>query len=176
MKDRERHRFVRMLQEELIPALGCTEPIAIAYAAAVGRRTLGGMPERVDAYVSGNIVKNAKCVVVPNSGGCRGIEAAVALGLAGGDDTKELEVISGITKEQCREMHEIMAAEIIGVALLETEDTLDIVLELKRGADRVKVRIARSHLNIVCLEKNGNAIIREAEPERERAEAVSCRW
>ena len=67
MKDRERHRFVRMLQEELIPALGCTEPIAIAYAAAVGRRTLGGMPERVDAYVSGNIVKNAKCVVVPKS-------------------------------------------------------------------------------------------------------------
>ncbi len=171
MKDRERHRFVRMLQEELIPALGCTEPIAIAYAAAVGRRTLGGMPERVDAYVSGNIVKNAKCVVVPNSGGCCGIEAAVALGLAGGDDTKELEVISGITKEQCREMHEIMAAEIIGVALLETEDTLDIVLELKRGADRVKVRIARSHLNIVCLEKNGNAIICKAESNQERVEA-----
>ena len=171
MKDRERHRFVRMLQEELIPALGCTEPIAIAYAAAVGRRTLGGMPERVDAYVSGNIVKNAKCVVVPNSGGCRGIEAAVALGLAGGDDTKELEVISGITKEQCREVHEIMAAEIIGVALLDTEDTLDIILELKRGADRVKVRIARSHLNIVCLEKNGNAIICKAESNQERVEA-----
>lgn len=159
MDYKEHQQIVHLLRNELIPALGCTEPIAIAYAAAVGRRVLGTMPEHVTAYMSGNIVKNVKCVVVPNSGGCRGIEVAVALGLAGGDDAKKLEVISEVNDEQRRQMHEFLNAGIIQVELLDSDVTLDIILELKKEDNFVKIRIAETHLNIVHLEKNGNIII-----------------
>lgn len=159
MDYREQRQIVQLLRNELLPALGCTEPIAIAYAAAVGRRILGAVPEHVDAYMSGNIVKNVKCVVVPNSGGCRGIEVAVALGLAGGDDAKNLEVISEVNDEQRRQMHGLLKAGIIRVELLDSELTLDMILELKKGEDFVKIRIAQTHLNIVYLEKNGDVII-----------------
>lgn len=159
MERNMQEKYMRLLREELVPALGCTEPIAIAYAAAVGRRVLGAIPEHVRACMSGNIVKNVKCVVVPNSGGCRGIETAVALGIAGGDDSKELEVLSGVTETQRQQMRRLLDAGVIEVALSDSDIPLDILLEMERGADHVRVRIAETHLNVVCLEKNGETIV-----------------
>ena len=97
--------FLQILREELIPAMGCTEPIAIAYAAAEARRLLGEMPTRITVNCSGNMIKNVKGVTVPNSGGQKGIEVAAILGMVGGDPDKKLEVIAGVTdedREECR--------------------------------------------------------------------------
>ena len=97
----ERDRaYIQILEEELVPAMGCTEPIAIAYAAAKARELLGGLPERVLAEVSGNIIKNVKSVVVPNTGGLRGIEAAAGAGIVAGRADLLLEVISQVTSEE----------------------------------------------------------------------------
>ena len=101
MKDMEQkiyESFVKILKKELVPALGCTEPIALAYAAAKARQVLGRMPEKITASCSGNIIKNVKGVVVPATGGLRGIEAAVLIGTVGGDPQKVLEVLTGVTE------------------------------------------------------------------------------
>ena len=92
-------KYVQILKEELIPAMGCTEPVAIAYAAALARRALGALPERLEVAVSGNILKNVKSVIVPNTDGLRGIAAAVAAGAVAGDAERELEVLSAISAE-----------------------------------------------------------------------------
>ena len=96
--------FLDILREELVPAMGCTEPIAVAYAAALARDTLGRMPDRTDLIVSGNIVKNVKSVVVPNTGGRKGLRTAVAAGLCFGKAEKELEVIADATEENLKEL------------------------------------------------------------------------
>lgn len=95
--DRKYLDYVKILEEELIPAMGCTEPIAIVYAGAVARETLGCQPEKLDIKVSGNIIKNVKSVIVPNIGGMRGIEAALCAGVIAGDAQALLEVIAGVT-------------------------------------------------------------------------------
>ena len=92
--------YIKILEEELVPAMGCTEPIAIAYGAALARETLGEMPEKVIISASGNIIKNVKSVVVPNTGGLRGIPAAAAAGVAAGKAEKKLEVLADITPEE----------------------------------------------------------------------------
>lgn len=161
----EEKKLVELLNEELIAALGCTEPIAIAYGAALGRRILGAMPERVVGHMSGNIVKNVKCVVVPNSGGRRGIDVAIALGLAAGDDSKKLEVIAEVTDDQRKEMERLLQAGVIHVELSESSIPLDIRLDLCRGDDRVNVRIAQSHLNVVHLSRNEKVLVHRSVEE-----------
>ena len=89
--------YLQILKEELLPAMGCTEPISVAYAAALARDTLGALPEKVEISVSGNILKNVKSVVVPNTGGMKGVTSAAAAGIVGGDTSKKLEVISSVT-------------------------------------------------------------------------------
>ena len=96
--------YLDILREELVPATGCTEPIAIAYCAATLRELLGALPERVDAAVSGNILKNVKSVVVPNTGGRKGIGPAIAVGLVAGDAARDLQVISAVTEKQLAEL------------------------------------------------------------------------
>lgn len=103
--------FVSILKNELIPALGCTEPIAIAYASAKARQVLGRMPERLELWCSGNIIKNVKGVVVPNSGGLHGIDVAGILGVVGGNADKELEVLEGITPEDIARTKELLKRE-----------------------------------------------------------------
>ena len=147
--------YVRILEEELVPAAGCTEPIALAFAAARARRVLGALPERVDAYVSGNIIKNVKSVVVPNTGGQRGIPAAIAAGLAVGDDARVLEVLEGVTEAEHPRIAALLAACPIRVLPAESELVFDIDLRLYRGEDCVRIRIVEYHTNIVLLEKNG---------------------
>ena len=91
-------QYIAILEEELRPAMGCTEPIALAYAGAKAKALLGALPQRIDVSVSGNIIKNVKSVVVPNTGGLRGIAAAVCAGVVAGDPDKELQVISQVSE------------------------------------------------------------------------------
>lgn len=107
--------YINVLKEELIPAMGCTEPIAIAYAGAIARKHLGCLPERVEIEVSGNIIKNVKSVIVPNTGGLRGIEVAAAAGIVAGDAAKELKVISEVSTEAVAVIHKFLESTPITV-------------------------------------------------------------
>lgn len=151
--------YIQILKEELVPAMGCTEPIAIAYGAAKGRELLGELPDEVVVEASGNIIKNVKSVVVPNTGGLHGIEAAAAAGVVAGRADLMLEVISQVTREQQEEMRVYLEEHPVRVEFLDGDLVFDIRLTLKRGADEAKVRIANYHTNIVRLEHNGQVLL-----------------
>ena len=154
------HHFVQILQEELVPAMGCTEPIAIAYGAAKAREVLGCLPDRILVEASGNIIKNVKSVVVPNTGGLKGIEAAAAAGAVAGDAGKILEVISQVTGEQKADIRSYMDTHDITVAPAEGDVIFDIILTLSAGSDTVRLRIADYHTNIILIEKNGEILLK----------------
>ena len=152
--------YVAILEEELMLATGCTEPIAIAYCAAKLRETLGGAPETILAEVSGNILKNVKSVVVPNTGGMKGVNAAVAAGVVAGRQDAELQVISDVSEAELQAIRNYAAQTPITTAYLEdTPCMLDIRLTGTRGADRAIVRIANNHTNIIHMEKNGEVLL-----------------
>jgi len=151
--------YIKILEEELVPAMGCTEPIAIAYAAAKGREVLGALPDQVVVEASGNIIKNVKSVVVPNTGGLHGIEAAAAAGVVAGKAELLLEVISQVTPEQQGEMRTYLEEHPVRVEFLDGDLVFDIRLTLRRGEDVVKVRIANYHTNLVHLERNGKVLL-----------------
>lgn len=146
--------YIKILSEELVPAMGCTEPIAIAYCAAVARKTLGCMPNDILVEASGNIIKNVKSVVVPNTGGLRGIEAAAIAGIVAGDADKKLEVISLVSDDQKREMQEMLVLNTVKVGLTESELVFDLVVTVRREDSYAKVRIVNHHTNIILVEKN----------------------
>lgn len=150
--------FVSILKNELIPALGCTEPIAIAYASAKARQVLGRMPERLELWCSGNIIKNVKGVVVPNSGGLHGIDVAGILGVVGGNADKELEVLEGITPEDIARTKELLKREFCSCRLIENVENLFIVAKVFAGDDSAEVEIASRHTNITRLVKNGREL------------------
>ncbi len=154
--------YVQTLKEELIPAMGCTEPIAIAYAAAKAREVLGRLPERVSIGVSNNIIKNVKSVVVPNTDGMKGIEAAAAAGIVGGRAERELEVISEITEEQKTALRAFLSEVPITVSAIDQGIIFDIVLALYSGTDTAVVRISRYHTNIVYIRKNDIVLLDRA--------------
>lgn len=151
--------YLKILEEELVPAMGCTEPIAIAYGAAKGREVLGALPDEVLVEASGNIIKNVKSVVVPNTGGLHGIEAAAAAGVVAGRAELLLEVISQVTPEQQEEMRVYLKEHPVQVEFLDGDLVFDIQLTLRRGEDTVKVRIANYHTNIVHIERNGQVLL-----------------
>ena len=148
-------QFVAILKEELRPAMGCTEPIALAYAGAKAREVLGALPERIDVLVSGNIIKNVKSVVVPNTGGLRGIASAVCAGVVAGDASKQLEVIASVSKEKQAELKQYMGEVTINISPAESELVFDIDLTLFAGQDSARVRIVNHHTNIVHISRNG---------------------
>ena len=148
-------QFVAILKEELRPAMGCTEPIALAYAGAKAREVLGVMPERIDVLVSGNIIKNVKSVVVPNTGGLRGIASAVCAGVVAGDASKQLEVIASVSREKQLALKEYMGEVTINISPAESELVFDIDLTLFAGEDTARVRIVNHHTNIVHISRNG---------------------
>lgn len=152
-------KYIAILQEELRPAMGCTEPIALAYAGAKARQVLGALPDRVHLAVSGNIIKNVKSVVVPNTGGQRGMAAALCAGIVAGDPDRELQVISQIPAA----MHETIRTyrDTVNLEIVPAESTLvfDIDLRVFAGADQVRLRIVNNHTNIVCIEKNGEKLL-----------------
>ena len=147
-------QYVQVLREELLPAMGCTEPIAIAYAAAKARAVLGVLPERLLVEVSGNIIKNVKSVVVPHTGGLRGIPAAAAAGAVAGDAEAELEVLSRVTGEQIARMADYVRSVPIEVRFADTPHIFDIQITAFAGADSACVRIVDYHTNLVLVRRN----------------------
>ena len=158
-KDKTYRTYVRMLWEELRPAMGCTEPIALAYGAARAREILGAIPDAVDVYVSSNILKNVKSVVVPNTNGLKGIQAAVAAGIVAGNSARTLEVISDVSDAQKEAMREFLRDVPVGISARDSEEIFDILMVLSHADDVVKLRIARYHTNIVSIEKNGTFLL-----------------
>ena len=158
MTENAYRQYVRILEEELLPAMGCTEPIAIAYAAALARRVLGARPERLEVEVSGNIIKNVKSVVVPHTGGLRGIRAAAAAGVLAGDADAELEVLSCVTEAQIAEIRESMESLPVEVLHADTPHIFDIRIRAFAGDDSAEVRIVGHHTNVVCIRRNGETL------------------
>ena len=160
MKQEILSAYVAILQEELVLATGCTEPIAIAYAAAKLREVLGKEPERIEAEVSGNILKNVKSVVVPNTGGLKGIRPAIAAGIVAGRPEAELQVISEVSEEQQGAIKTYSRETLITVACMDdTPCMLDIRLTGRAGADSAVVRIANHHTNVIHIEKDGEVLL-----------------
>ena len=155
--------YLKILQEELVPATGCTEPIAIAYGAAKARELLGVLPESVLVEASGNITKNVKSVVVPNTNSLKGIEAAAAAGIVAGQSDKILEVISEVTPAQRAEIRVYLADHPIVVKPAEGDKVFDILITLRAGNNHVKLRISDYHTHIVYIEKNGEVLFQSGE-------------
>ena len=159
--------YLQILKEELVPAMGCTEPIAIAFAAAKAREVLGAIPERIVAKCSGNIIKNARCVTVPNTGNLKGIEASAIVGVLGGVPDKELEVISCIGCEVIEETAKRMEEDYCQVELLDTAVSLHIVIEVYKGEESASVEIQYMHTNITQITHNGEVYFKaEATPDK----------
>ena len=154
--------YIQILKEELIPAMGCTEPIALAYAGAVAKKTLGEQPDKVKVEASGSIIKNVKSVIVPNTGHLKGINAAVTAGIVAGDPDKQLEVIAQVSTEQIHQMKQFMKEVPVEIEHLAGGCTFDIIVTVYHGESYAKVRIANYHTNIVLIEKNGEVLRSEA--------------
>ncbi|UTC58182.1 serine dehydratase subunit alpha family protein [Treponema sp. OMZ 305] len=159
LTDIDCNQFIAILQEELVPALGCTEPIAIAYAGAHARTLLGKIPDRVCIKSSGNIIKNVKSVTVPNSGNMKGIPAAAAIGIIGGNPDKGLEVLADITEADIARTKEFLEKVPCKVSLLDTVASLHFIVEVFAGADSASVEIIHQHTNIVRTTKNGKDVL-----------------
>ena len=164
--------YVNILHEELVPAMGCTEPIAIAYAAAVARQTLGRLAQRMEVEASGNIIKNVKSVFVPNTGGLRGIPAAAAAGMAAGDPALELEVLSSIGEGEQAAIRQYLADTPIAVKLADSPFIFDIAIRAWAGEDSALVRIVNYHTNIVRVERNGQ-VLKEVEAQAAAEEGLT---
>ena len=152
-------QYLQILEEELRPAMGCTEPIALAYAGAKARELLNALPDRIQVWVSGNIIKNVKSVVVPNTGGLHGIAAAVCAGVVAGKAEKQLEVISCVSPEEQARLKAYMGTARVEINPSESELVFDIELHLYAGEDMVRIRIVNHHTNIVHLSKNGDVLL-----------------
>ncbi len=149
---------IAVLKDELVPAMGCTEPVAVAYAAALAREMLGAVPEKIKVAVSGNILKNVKSVIVPNTDGMRGIPAAVAAGVVAGDASLKLEVVSKINDADRKNIAKYLSENRIAVEQSDTGCVLDIAIAAVNGSDSAFVRISGSHTNVVHIEKNGKVL------------------
>lgn len=166
--------YVQILKEELVPAMGCTEPIALAYAAAKAREVLGEKPDTVKIGASGSIIKNVKSVIVPYTDHLKGIPAAAAAGIIAGKPEKELEVIAEVSKEQIEEMKDFLQNADISVEYVDNGITFDIIVTETKGESSATVRIANYHTNIVLIEKNGQVLFEE-KVEGEKEEGLTDR-
>ena len=153
--------YINVLKEELIPAMGCTEPIAIAYAGAIAREHLGCLPERVEIEVSGNIIKNVKSVIVPNTGGLRGIEVAAAAGIVAGDAAKELKVISEVSTEAVAVIHKFLESTPITVNFSDSKKIFDIMITVYGNGHSAYVRICEFHTNIVEIREDDKYVLQK---------------
>lgn len=150
--------YLRILAEELVPAMGCTEPISISFCAAKARELLGTLPETITVAASGNIIKNVKSVVVPNTGGRKGIETAAAVGVVAGDPSRELEVIASVTPEQREALGRFLETVPIQVRPADTDLVLDVTVTVRGGGHTASVRVANQHTNIVSMVKDGETL------------------
>ncbi len=164
--------YYAILREELLVAMGCTEPISIAYAAAIMRQTLGNVPERIMVELSGNIIKNVKSVIVPSTGGLHGIEAAVAAGIVAAAPEKKLEVLSVLKQEDQAAIAAYLDRCIFAVTEMNTIHPFDLRLTGYVGADYASVRIQKNHTNVVRVERCGQDITEQYLVAREREDVV----
>lgn len=160
--------YVEILRSELVPALGCTEPIALAYAAAKAREVLGEMPEKIRMFCSGNIIKNVKGVKVPNSGGMKGIEAAAILGVIGGRADKKLEVLQSITENDIQKTKRLLNTNFCQCELLEGVENLYIIAEVISKKNKVTVEVKNQHTNITRIIKNNEVIFESAQEDKKK--------
>ena len=154
--------YVKILERELVCAMGCTEPIALAYCAAKARSVLGILPDRIRVEASGNIIKNVKSVVVPNTGGRRRIATAASIGILGGDEDALLQVISNVTPEVIEKLGDYMEQTKTEISSLESDCLLDMIVTVYHGDSYAKVRIANEHTNIVLIEKDGGILFEKS--------------
>ena len=159
--DERYEAYLNILKKELVPAFGCTEPIAVAYAAACVRCLLGGAPERLLVEASGNIIKNVKSVIVPNTGGMKGIEAAAAAGVLSGKEEKKLEVLEELTEADQKSLHAYLAQTPITVRQAPGDLTFDLIVTGYRDGHEGRVRIAGAHTNIVLKELDGKVLLKK---------------
>lgn len=152
------NRFLDILKEELLLAMGCTEPIALAYAAARARQVLGATPEHIYARLSGNMIKNVRCVSIPNSNGMTGIEPACVLGAFGGDATRGMEVLEAVTPEARGLSRLFIQNEKCTVEYLQSDIPLHFILALTKDEDVVEIEVRYSHTNIVRIQKNDTVL------------------
>ena len=196
-KDERYQAYLSILEKELIPAMGCTEPIALAYAASKARDVLGRMPARVHVEASGSIIKNVKSVIVPNTGGLKGIPAAVAAGIIAGNSDKELEVISQVDDDKKHAIRSYMDTIPITVEYLDDGHEFDLIVRayadigadtsaaasanpddhdnpghMTDHVDSSLVRITDQHTNIVSIQKNQSVIYQQAVSEAENADSL----
>lgn len=166
--------YIQILKEELVPAMGCTEPIALAYAAAKAREILGSIPDKVVIAASGSIIKNVKSVIVPNTNHLKGIPAAATAGIIAGRAEKELEVIAQVTESEIEQMKQFLQTADIKVVHADNGITFDIIVSVYKGSSYAKVRIANYHTNIVLMEKDGE-VLYEIAVEGEKEEGLTDR-
>ena len=168
--------YTRLLEQELVPAMGCTEPIAVAYAAAVAAKELQMLPETVQICVSANIIKNVKSVIVPNTGGLHGLEAAAAAGIVAGDPDSKLLVISKVTASQQAQIKQYLTEAKFTVAESQSDALFDIRITLTAQGHTSVCRIAEDHTNIVCIERDGKTLycrnLEEAAPKTAEDKAL----
>lgn len=167
LDEKIRTTYRAILEEELIPAMGCTEPISLAYAAAVARKTLGAFPEKATITVSGNIIKNVKSVIVPHTGGLRGIETAVAIGFIGGNADQELEVLSDVTEEQIAALHAYLPTAELRVKQSETDRLFEITIHAEAKGHSASVTLLDGHTNVTEIRKDDQVLFL-AEPAVEQ--------
>ena len=156
-----RTAYGRILKKELVAAMGCTEPIAIAYAAAKCRQVLGTEPEHCHVRCSGNIVKNVMGVTVPNSGGLKGIDVAATLGVLGGDAERDLEVLESVEQQHIDQTKALLKAGFCTCSLEQGVENLYILIHLRAGAEEAAVEIRNYHKNITRIEKNGEVLFQQ---------------
>lgn len=150
--------YVEILKRELVCAMGCTEPIAIAYCAAVARKALGMLPSEIDVAASGNIIKNVKSVIVPNTGGLRGIEAAAAIGALAGDAEAGLQVVSHVMPDEIAALPGYLEQTAFSVSAAESEFLLDIEVTVRANGHFATVRAVQEHTNIVLVETDAGVL------------------
>ena len=161
--DSDYRAFLDILKEELIPAGGCTEPIAIAYTAAVARKTLGCRPEHMDVYASGNLIKNAKGVYIPNGGELRGVDAAAILGALGGNADRMLEVLLDLPDGVLDETQALMQQNYCKVRVIQGSEALHLIVNVQADGQTAEVELKNAHTHIVRIEKNGESVFRAEE-------------
>ena len=164
--------YKEILREELLVAMGCTEPIAIAYAAAILRKALGAVPERVEAHLSGNIIKNVKSVIVPATGGLHGIQAAIAAGIVAGCPEKELEVLTALKPEDQPQIAAFLTNCDFFVEEMESVHTFDLLLKAAAGAHTASVQIAGNHTNVVSVLSDSTDLTHQYRGDAETKEII----
>ncbi|MBP3338510.1 MAG: serine dehydratase subunit alpha family protein [Lachnospiraceae bacterium] len=154
-------KYICILEDELVPAMGCTEPIAIAYVAALARKTLGVIPDKVELIISSNIIKNVKSVVVPHTGGLKGIGAAAAAGIVAGDADGILEVLSNIEEDKIPVISEYMKNTDIGITPSDSGYIFEIIVKAEKDGHKALIHAAGNHTNIIEMVKDEEVLLKK---------------